>query len=143
MVWSRIAGLVFTFPAVIRSALHVLLRWVVQFLRMKTNFGIRLARGGMICVLVLKISPAPAQVTTNSFLSLAQTNGGRMSLTISNSGDQVWSIQSSSNLASWATVEKLKVFNGAYHRSYTIPTGGKLFYRAFFSGTNQNIFYCN
>ena len=72
-------------------------------------------------------------------LSLAQTNGGVFSLNISNAGDQVWIIQSSSNLASWTTVETLKVFNGSYHRSYTNATGGNLFYRAFYNPANQNI----
>jgi hypothetical protein len=59
----------------------------------ENNFFIRLARRAVICVLVLKITTAPAQMTTNSFLSLAQTNGGAMSLTVSNSGDQVWTFK--------------------------------------------------
>jgi len=78
-------------------------------------------------------------VAPSAALSLAQTNGGVFSLNISNAGDQVWIIQSSSNLASWTTVETLKVFNGSYHRSYTNATGGNLFYRAFYNPANQNI----
>jgi len=83
------------------------------------------------------IISAPAQISTNSLLSLIQTNGATLSLNISNSGDQVWVIQSSSNLTSWTTVETLKVYNGSYHRSYTNGGGGNLYYRAYFNGTNQ------
>ena len=73
----------------------------------------------MILLVVFKFTVASAQISTNAQLSLAQTNGGAMSLSISNSGDQVWVVQSSSNLTSWTTVENVKVFNGIYHRSYT------------------------
>jgi cytochrome c peroxidase len=83
---------------------------------------------------------ASAALLPDASLSLAQTNGGAMSLSISNSGDQVWIIQSSSNLTDWTEVESLKVFNGSYHRSYAGTAGGNLFYRAFYDPARQNIF---
>jgi len=102
---------------------------------MKNN----LARHAAFLVLALHLTNAPAQISTNALLSLGQTNGGATSLSISNSGNQVWLIQSSSNLTSWGTVESLKIFNGSYHRSYTNTPGGNIFYRAFFNPANQNI----
>jgi cytochrome c peroxidase len=106
---------------------------------MKAKIAIPLARDAAIFLLALKVTTAPAQLSTNALLSLVPTNGGTMSLSISNAGDQVWVIQSSSNLTSWTTVESLKVFNGTYHRTYTNSAGGNLFYRAFYDPANQNI----
>ena len=88
---------------------------------------------------VFKITVVSAQISTNAQLSLSQTNGGTMSLSISNSGNQVWVVQSSSNLTSWTTVENVKVFNGIYHRSYTNSAPDNLFYRAFYDATQQTI----
>jgi cytochrome c peroxidase len=106
---------------------------------MKAKIAIPLARDAAIFLLALKVTTAAAQLSTNALLSLVPTNGGTMSLSISNAGDQVWVIQSSSNLTSWTTVESLKVFNGTYHRTYTNSAGGNLFYRAFYDPANQNI----
>jgi cytochrome c peroxidase len=100
---------------------------------------LNLSRCAATFALAMKITTAPAQLSTNSALSLMETNGGRVSLSISNSGDQVWIIQSSSNLTSWTTVESLKVFNGTLHRTYTNTSNGSIFYRAWYASTNQNI----
>jgi len=106
---------------------------------MKTKIALLYARNAMVLLAVFKITAAPAQISTNALLNLAQPNGSTMSLSISNSGDQVWVVQSSSNLTSWTTVESLKVFNGSYHRSYTNSSNGNLFYRTFYDPTQQNI----
>src|ERR1700690_3813583 len=108
---------------------------------MKTIRAKNFACSAMIFVIALKISTASAAVALSprSTLSLALTNAGAVTLSISNSGDQVWIIQSSSNLASWSEVESLKIFNGNYNRSYTNTTNGNLFYRAFYDSTRQTI----
>ena len=106
---------------------------------MKTNPALHPARRAAILLAVFKITTASAQISTNAQLSLAPTNSGALSLNISNSGDQVWVVQSSSNLISWTTVERVKVFNGTYHRSYTNGSNGNLFYRAFYDSTLQTI----
>ncbi len=106
---------------------------------MKTNPALRLARHALVLLAVFKINAASAQISTNAQLSLAQTNGSTMSLNISNSGDQVWVVQSSSNLTTWTTVESVKVFNGTYHRIYTNGAKGNLFYRAFYDSMQQTI----
>jgi len=74
-----------------------------------------------------------------SFLTLDKAGAGLASLTVSNTGNQVWIIQSSTNLGNWSEVEALKVFNGTYHRNYTNPAGGNLFYRAAYDPARQNI----
>ena len=95
----------------------------------------------MAFTLILALIPTttPAQLSTNSVLTLMQTNGANMSLSISNAGDQTWVIQNSSDLVNWTNVESVKVFNGTYHRSYPNRAGGGGYYRAYFNGTNQNI----
>jgi cytochrome c peroxidase len=98
-----------------------------------------LACNVVIFGIALQITNARAQVSTNSLLSLVPTNGSTSSLTISNSGDQVWTIQSSSDLTSWTTVESLKVFNGSYQCTYRNASNGNLFFRAFYDPANQNI----
>ncbi|MEI7534707.1 MAG: cytochrome c peroxidase [Verrucomicrobiae bacterium] len=106
---------------------------------MKTHPALHFAGRIAVLMAVFKITAVSAQISTNAQLSLGQINGGAMSLSISNSGNQVWVVQSSSNLTSWTTVESVKVFNGTYHRSYPNGVGGNLFYRAFYDSTQQNI----
>ncbi len=106
---------------------------------MKANVRSKMIRFATLFIFVLMLTGAWAQISTNALLTLANTNGTTMSLSISNSGNQTWVIQSSSNLTSWTTVETLKVFNGSYQRSYTNSAGGNLYYRANFNATNQTI----
>jgi len=85
------------------------------------------------------INAAQAQIATNSFLTLVKTNGNTVSLTLSNCGNQVWTVQSSSDLVHWTNVENLKVFNGFYHRNYTNSNGSRLYYRVYYAISSQNI----
>jgi len=90
------------------------------------------------------ISTATATVvvvpTPNSSLSLTRTNG-HASLSVSNSGDQVWIITSSSNLVDWTEVGAWKVHNGTYRGTFTNLSGNsQVYYRAFYDPARQNIF---
>lgn len=106
---------------------------------MKANTLTTFVRFAAILTLAGLFTTAALAVDTNAFLRLAKTNGSAMSLNISNAGNQVWVIASSSNLTSWTEVESLKIFNGSYHRSYTNPAGGNVFYRAYYDATRQTI----
>jgi len=106
---------------------------------MKTSLAVRYTSTATVFLLVLKTAIVSAQLSTNAQLTLIQTNTPAMSLTITNFGDEVWTIQSSSDFVHWTNLESLKVFNGYYHRTYTNAAGGNLFYRAFFSPTQENI----
>ena len=106
---------------------------------MKAKITPALVRFAAILTLAGLFTAAALAVDTNSFLRLAKTNGGAMSLNISNAANQVWVISSSSNLASWMEVESLKIFNGTYHRSYTNPASGNVFYRAYYDAARQTI----
>lgn len=80
---------------------------------------------------------AEAQIAPVASVSLAPTTNATLSLTVSNAGDQAWFIQSSSDLITWTTVDSLKVFNGAFQRSYTNNLLGNLFYRASYNAASQ------
>ncbi len=68
------------------------------------------------------------------------TNQTTTRLTIQNPGNQVWIIQSSTNLADWTEADAWKVFNGTYHRNF--PSGAnepRLFFRAYYDAARQDI----
>ena len=106
---------------------------------MNANPAFNFARHAATFALALQVATATAQISTNSLLSLVRTNTETTSLSISNTGNQVWIIQSSSNLTTWTTVESLKIFNGSFRRTYTNSAGATLYYRAFYDPAGQNI----
>jgi cytochrome c peroxidase len=74
-----------------------------------------------------------------SSLALAQTSAAPVSLTISNSGDQVWILQGSSNLATWHELTSWKVHNGAFRGSFDQTGSPVLFYRAVYDPSRQDV----
>lgn len=94
---------------------------------------------GFALIIAAATAPAATVPTTNSTLSLVRTNASLVSLTISNDSDQVWVIQSSSNLSNWTDLETLKIHNGSYRHTYTNPGIGNLIYRAVYDPARQNI----
>ena len=95
----------------------------------------------MLAVAFITVTPSPAAVSRpdpSSTLELAAT-GDTASLTLTNFANQVWVIQSSSNLRDWTETESWKIFNGNFHRSLTHAGNPNVFYRAFFDPARQNI----
>jgi cytochrome c peroxidase len=80
-----------------------------------------------------------APVAPSATLTLTQLNGAVSSLMISNAGDQVWTILSSTNPANWTAVDTVKVFNGMFQRGYTNSVGANGFFRAFYDPASQDI----
>jgi cytochrome c peroxidase len=104
---------------------------------MKTNPRPTLVRFVGCLGFIVSLATAFGGVATNSALTLSKISGSTMSLNVSNAANQVWVIQSSSNLTSWAEVDSLKIFNGYYRHSYTNSAGGNLFYRAYYDAARQ------
>jgi cytochrome c peroxidase len=105
---------------------------------MKTN-AVSAMFGLLICTVaqatVVSTGPAPS-----AGLSLTRTNNGAsVSLSISNSGNQVWVIQGSSNLTSWSNIETVKIHNGELHRSYSSGINANQFFRARYDSAGQDI----
>ena len=111
---------------------------------MKTNLLNTFACGLAVFTLTPNLSTTAAvtAVAPSSTLNLSTSTGGSTArLTITNAGDQIWVIQSSSNLVNWMEVEAWKIHNGSYHRNLTNgPAKLNLFYRAFYDDVRQDIF---
>src|SRR5258707_307659 len=103
-----------------------------------TNAGIVVVT--VLMSLFLNARAVVQSPTPSSSLGLVQTGTGLLSLSISNSGDQVWTIQSSSNLVDWINVEDWKIHNGSYNRTFTNDVNAFLYYRANYNEAGQNIF---
>jgi len=109
---------------------------------MKPNL-LKLLTGSLVLPLLTLTATAAtvAILAPVASLSLTTTNPVQASLTISNSGDQVWIIQSSASLTNWVTVATWKIHNGLYHETLTNhPAPANLFYRAFYDPSQQDIF---
>ncbi|HEY4417536.1 MAG TPA: cytochrome c peroxidase, partial [Verrucomicrobiae bacterium] len=109
---------------------------------MKTILARIFAGYAAVIAFGLVFTTAFATVTTpvpDSSLNLVLTNAGAVSLSISNAGDQVWIIQSSSDFANWTNVASWKIHNGIYHNRLTNAVNPKLFYRALYDPSQQNI----
>src|ERR1044072_1084633 len=71
----------------------------------------------------------------------AGTNISTSTLAISNAGNQVWIIQTSSDLIHWTEGESWKVHNGSFHRTFIRDDSvSNLFFRAFYDPSRQDIF---
>ncbi len=82
-----------------------------------------------------------AQLPDDSSIGLTTdpaTSSSRVSIT--DPGNHVWTLQSSTNLVDWTNVEVLKVHNGRLTRQLThTPLDTKLFYRTSYSTAQQNL----
>lgn len=98
-----------------------------------TLLGIALSLGSALL--------APAQFPTNSFLRI-QTGLGQnlVHVTVADTGNREWLLQSSPNLTNWTEVGAWKIHNGTFHRSLDREAGTpNLFYRASFDPARQEI----
>src|SRR5438067_13575171 len=109
---------------------------------MKTSLPACLFRAAMVSaaltfttITLASVGPAP---TPSSTLGVA-ADDTNVSVTITNPGDQVWIIQSSSDFVNWNELEELKIHNGNFQRSYSrdpeVPFG---FYRAVYDPARQD-----
>ncbi len=68
------------------------------------------------------------------------TNKHSAKLTLTNLADQVWIIQSSSNMVNWTEYGAWKIHNGMFQQTLTAPTGPLgLYFRAYYDAARQNI----
>ncbi|MDB6064983.1 MAG: Cytochrome-c peroxidase [Pedosphaera sp.] len=61
-------------------------------------------------------------------------------VTLTDPGNHVWVLQTSTNFVTWTETDVWKVFNGNYHLGISpLPTAPNFFYRAIFDPTRQNV----
>jgi cytochrome c peroxidase len=82
-----------------------------------------------------------AQLPDGSSIHLTRSAAASsLQVMITDPGDHVWVLQSSSNLATWSDVETLKIHNGYLTRSLVLlPSDKQLFFRTSYSASQQNL----
>lgn len=97
----------------------------------------------LLCsVAVLSLSAvSQAQLPDGSSIRLTQSvTASSLQVMVTDPGDHVWVLQSSSNLATWSDVETLKVHNGYLTRTMALqPTDKRLFFRTSYSAAQQSL----
>jgi cytochrome c peroxidase len=73
--------------------------------------------------------------------SLNSTPGSNsVRVNITNAGNHVWTLQSSSNFSNWSEAGMVKIYNGYFQHSFTRDvTASAVFYRAFYDDARQDI----
>lgn len=66
----------------------------------------------------------------SSRLSVSPAGPAGITLVLTNAGNQAWTLQSSSNLTSWTTVDAWKIHNGYFRRNYGASGHPGLVFRA-------------
>ena len=93
-------------------------------------------------VLALGTSLAQAQLPAGSTMGIANgTVANSSRVTMTDPGNHIYVLQSSSNLTSWTDVETWKVHNGSFRRQlgFNPSTTSRLFYRAFYDPARADI----
>jgi cytochrome c peroxidase len=109
---------------------------------MKTSLPASLIRAAMVfaaCTLNTTLAVVTPALTPTSTVGVAAGNTN-VSVTVTNSGNQVWILQSSSDFVHWTELEALKIHNGSFTRNYTRDPGpAAVFFRAVYDLSRQNI----
>ncbi len=99
---------------------------------------IRAAVGAV--ALTVWVGAASGQLPSAATLGIASGSGTNLaSVKISDPGNYVWLLQSSTNLTTWTEVAALKLHNGSFARGIPAVTGPGLMFRALFDPTRQTI----
>lgn len=85
------------------------------------------------------LSFALDSLSPGSTLSMEPGTNSGARLIISNPGDQVWVLQSSTNFVDWSEVGTWKIHNGSFHTNYSGDQASGVFFRAFFDAARQDI----
>ena len=97
----------------------------------------------LLCsVAALSVSSlSQAQLPDGSAIQLTRNSAGSsVQVMVTDPGDHVWVLQSSSNLATWSDVDTLKVHNGYLTRSLSLqPADKQLFYRTSYAASQQSL----
>src|SRR5438046_34998 len=110
---------------------------------MKFEYGIQHPRRlfATTATLVLAAAAALGQLPAESRLSLTLGNSGdSINLSLTNPGNQVWIIQSSSDFSNWTELQTWKVHNGSFGALLTgIAAAPNQSYRAVYDPARQDI----
>lgn len=79
-------------------------------------------------------------VSPTATLQIEPSAGKAVRVTVTNSDDQVWIIQSASDLRNWGEVGAWKIHNGSFHGAFNLDAANpNHFFRAVYDPARQNI----
>lgn len=100
----------------------------------------RLKLAALAVAWALVVPPAPGQVPSAASLGIAPATGTNIvSVNITDPGNYVWLLQSSTNLANWTEVAAVKLHNGSFQRGILRAATPQLLFRALFDPARQTI----
>ena len=109
---------------------------------MKSSLPASLFRAATVSVALTLNTTAtivPSSPPPNSIVGVV-AGSTNVSITVTNPGDQVWVIQSSSNFVNWTGLDALKIHNGNFTRSYPRdPAALFMSFRAVYDPGRQSI----
>ena len=105
---------------------------------MKTCTLIREATA-LAVVFFVSTSVSQAQLPAAASMTIVPANASSNRVTLTDPGDHVWILQSSSDFSSWNEVGAWKIHNGNFHRALSRAGNDKVFYRAFYDPARQDI----
>ena len=80
-----------------------------------------------------------AQIPPNAVMTIKPRGSASTTVTLSDPGDHIWILQSSTDFKAWNELGEWKIHNGSFHRAFNNDIGVNLFYRAFYDPARQNI----
>ncbi len=78
-------------------------------------------------------------LSPSSTMQIQPSPGNTVRLTITNSGDQVWIIQHSSDFVHWNEVSTWKVHNGNFHSTFNSDPSSANFFRALYDPARHDV----
>lgn len=92
------------------------------------------------CALAASAVGAPGQPASGATLSLAPGTGTNIAnIRVTDPGNYVWVLQSSTNLTNWTEVAPLKLHNGSFVRGIALVTTSNLLFRAVYEPARQTL----
>src|SRR5690242_15330880 len=88
-------------------------------------------------VMILSTVLAKAQ---DAAMTIVPNGSAQRRVTINDSGNHAWTLQTSSDFKTWTDAATWKVHNGSFHQDLDQSVGSIVFYRASYYATQQNVF---
>jgi cytochrome c peroxidase len=86
------------------------------------------------------ITATPAtELSPTSTLQIEPNDGKSLRVSVTNPGDQVWIVQSSSDFIQWSEVSAWKIHNGRFHGTFNLEPSSPNFFRALYDPARQDV----
>ena len=93
----------------------------------------------LAAAVLLSHSVAPAQIPPSASLTIVPGGSSSNRVQLTDPGDHVWILQTTTNFTTWTEVGAWKIHNGHFRESLDRTGSGSVFYRAQYDPARQNI----